>query len=82
MKDSKGNFHGPLRIWNKKLTYPGLAMTRSIGDAVAHNLGCASHPDVKELKITSADKQIIIASDGVWEKMSNQDVANLVGADP
>jgi hypothetical protein len=34
-RDSEGRPIGPLRVWLKNENYPGLAMTRSMGDAVA-----------------------------------------------
>jgi len=45
-KDSKGKETGPMRIYNKKLLSPGLAMSRSLGDRFAHTLGCSSEADV------------------------------------
>lgn len=35
---------GPLRVWAKAEEYPGLAMTRSIGDDVAKRLGVIPEP--------------------------------------
>lgn len=38
----KGRFGenvGPARVWLKKEAFPGLAMSRSIGDACAHSVG-------------------------------------------
>lgn len=37
--DSKGNPVGPARVWLKNQNIPGLAMSRSIGDTVAHSVG-------------------------------------------
>ena len=38
--------HGPLRIYNKAHTSPGLSMSRSLGDNFAHTLGCSCEPDI------------------------------------
>lgn len=54
---------------------PGLAMSRSLGDRVAHSVGVSSVPEVKEFYLSRDDKFIVIASDGVWEFLSNEDVA-------
>lgn len=43
----KGRFGenvGPARVWLKKESYPGLAMSRSIGDACAHSVGVIAEP--------------------------------------
>ena len=35
---------GPHRVWLKHENYPGLAMSRSIGDACAHSVGVSALP--------------------------------------
>ena len=35
---------GPYRLWLKNENYPGLAMSRSIGDFCAHSVGGISEP--------------------------------------
>jgi len=52
-------------------------MSRSIGDFVAHSVGVIETPEVKEYQLNLDDQIIIIASDGVWEFMSNQVVAEI-----
>ena len=37
---------GPSRVWLKNLLIPGLAMSRSLGDRVAHMAGVVSTPEV------------------------------------
>ena len=42
-----GEPEGPMRIWaGASDQWPGLAMSRSIGDSVAHNHGAISEPDI------------------------------------
>lgn len=53
---------------------PGLAMSRSLGDKAGREVGVISEPDIYEILLKEEDKFIIIASDGVWEFLSNQDV--------
>ncbi|CAN0005566.1 unnamed protein product [Discosporangium mesarthrocarpum] len=36
---------GPQRVWLGNMDMPGLAMSRSLGDTVAHTAGVTSHPD-------------------------------------
>ena len=70
---------GPYRVWSKNGGYPGLAMSRSIGDTLAHKVGVSDMPEVMEFIISNVKPlSIVIASDGVWEFMSNDSVKNVV----
>ena len=53
-------------------------MSRSFGDQVACRVGVNAVPEISELRMTPADKVIILASDGVWEFLENQQVADIV----
>lgn len=53
-------------------------MSRSMGDRLAHSVGCSADPEVWEFTLGLHDKFLVIASDGVWEFLSNEDVANIV----
>ena len=50
---------------------PGLAMSRSLGDVLAHSVGVSSLPEVKSYQIGVQDKFIVIGSDGVYELLKN-----------
>ena len=70
---------GPFRVWFKNEDYPGLAMSRSIGDKLAHKVGVSDIPEIKEFNIDDFEPlAIIVASDGIWEFMPNEDVKNTV----
>ncbi len=70
---------GPYRVWFKDGDYPGLAMSRSIGDTLAHKVGVSNIPEIFEYNINSVKPiAIIVASDGVWEFMSNEQVKNIL----
>ena len=57
--------------------------TRSIGDADATaSLGVIPQPEMLEEKLTEDDKYLVLATDGVWDVMSNTDVAELVSRYP
>lgn len=77
-RDAHGNPLGPLRVWLKNEDIPGLAMTRSFGDAVAARVGVNALPEMSEVELSIHDKFIVLASDGVWEFMQNIDVAKVV----
>ena len=65
-------------MWLKDEDLPGLAMSRSFGDLVACQVGVNAIPECREVTLTADDKVIVLASDGVWEFMSNEEVANVV----
>ena len=70
---------GPYRVWLKNENYPGLAMSRSIGDGVAHSVGVSDLPEIKEFDMEKVEPlAMIVSSDGVWEFMSNEDVKGIV----
>ena len=58
---------GPLRLFNKKMQKPALAISRSIGDTYAHSLGVIGVPDTTHRLLESTDRIVVLASDGVWE---------------
>ena len=78
IEDDNGNWTGPLRVWEKGSEGPGLAMTRSLGDKVGSKIGVVCTPEVFKYFIKEEDRAFIIASDGLWEYMNNQDVTNSV----
>lgn len=73
-RDESGSSGGIYRIWNSTKEGPGLAMTRSLGDKAGREIGVIADPDIYEIILKEDDRFIIIASDGVWEFLSNADV--------
>ena len=70
---------GPYRVWFKDGDYPGLAMSRSIGDALAHKVGVSNIPEIMEFNINNVKPiAVVAASDGVWEFMTNEQVKNII----
>ena len=61
-------------------------MSRSVGDFVAGSVGCICEPgiviinliEMHEYELSSESRFIVIASDGVWEFLSNKRVMELV----
>jgi serine/threonine protein phosphatase PrpC len=68
---------GPYRVWVKGERYPGIAMSRSIGDLIGTSVGVICIPDIFEIKIEPSFKFITIASDGIWEFLQNDQVKDL-----
>jgi serine/threonine protein phosphatase PrpC len=77
-QDENGNPVGPARVWLKDQDLPGLAMSRSLGDAVAASVGVIPEPEILEFLLTAEDKFIVIGSDGVFEFLSNEEVVKIV----
>ena len=70
---------GPYRVWLKKEDVPGLAMSRSFGDFIAKSVGVINEPEVFEIGIAECKvKAVIIASDGLWEFLSNDTITDIV----
>ena len=78
IEDDEGNWTGPLRVWEKGSEGPGLAMTRSLGDKIGKKIGVCCTPEVTKYDIKEEDKVFVLASDGLWEYMDNQEVTDLV----
>ena len=76
--EEDGEKSGPYRVWKKGESYPGIAMSRSIGDYIASSLGVIPEPKFIEEKIDKETRFIVLASDGVWEFLENKRVAEIV----
>ncbi|KAI9348762.1 phosphatase 2C-like domain-containing protein [Zopfochytrium polystomum] len=71
---------GPLRIFKGTLPYPGLVVTRSLGDAVAGRLGVLCEPEVIDMKVNpKRDRFFILGTDGLWDGL-DIDVAVSIAA--
>ena len=77
MLDSKGKRNGPFRVWAGKENYPGLSMSRCIGDLKGKKCGLISEPQIIEYEIDEKSKYMVICSDGVWEFSNNEDVMRM-----
>ena len=76
--EEDGEKTGPFRVWAKGQLYPGIAMSRSIGDFVASNLGVIPEPVCLEETVDKDTKFIVLGSDGIWEFLENKKVAEIV----
>ena len=77
LTDQFGCKVGPYRVYKNGLTYPGLAMSRSLGDFQAKDCGVITKPEIIEYNINHSSKYMVICSDGVWEFLSNEQVRDL-----
>ncbi|KEP66938.1 UNVERIFIED_CONTAM: PP2C, putative [Hammondia hammondi] len=71
----------PHRVFLKNRLFPGLAMSRAIGDTIATQAGVIPDPEVREYEILEGrDEFLLICSDGVWEFISSQEAVDMVSA--
>lgn len=74
-----GEDPGPMRVWLADIDVPGLAMSRSLGDDVAHSVGVSNEPEITVHKIDNDDDLFLMyASDGIWEFIPNETAATIV----
>ena len=76
--NKEGNYFGPQRVYLPGMNVPGLSMTRSFGDKLAHSVGVIDKPrnynsflyylEIKEFD-TKNIRSIILGSDGLWEHL-------------
>jgi len=69
----------PYRVFQSGTGIPGLAVSRAIGDGIAHQVGVTHIPEVTTVALTSDHSFLLLCSDGVWEFLSPQDAVSLVG---
>ena len=61
---------------SKKEQGKGLHISRSIGDFTLHKAGIViAEPEIKHFNLEEDDQILILASDGIWDKMKVQNVA-------
>ena len=77
-RDNEGNYVGPDRVWLQGGDLPGLAMSRSFGDEVAHLVGVITEPEIVEYYFCKEDKFIILGSDGLWEFINSEECVEIV----
>lgn len=70
------------RVWLPFDDAPGLAMARAFGDFCLKEYGVISIPEFSHRILTERDKFIVLASDGVWDVLSNEEVIEIVSSVP
>jgi len=67
----------PQRIFARGQDTPGLAMSRAVGDLVAHQVGVIHQPGIRRFSV-EVDQCILCCSDGIWEFMKSAEAVKLV----
>ena len=57
-------------------------MSRAFGDFVLKDSGLISVPEVSYHRITDHDQFVVLATDGVWDVLSNNQVVTIVASAP
>ncbi|CAN6219265.1 unnamed protein product [Urochloa humidicola] len=70
------------RVWLPFDDAPGLAMARAFGDFCLKDYGVISVPEFFHWSLTEKDQFVILASDGVWDVLSNQEAVDIVATAP
>ncbi|XP_008777865.2 probable protein phosphatase 2C 33 isoform X2 [Phoenix dactylifera] len=73
---------GVARVWLPNSNSPGLAMARAFGDFCLKDFGLISVPEVSYRRVTERDEFIVLATDGVWDVLSNKEVVDIVASTP
>lgn len=67
MRNREGAFVGPHRVFGPDGFAPGLAMSRSLGDLLAHSLGVCPLPITSQRRLTSQDQFVV----RVWHYLNH-----------
>ncbi|XVE89202.1 hypothetical protein DITRI_Ditri19aG0131700 [Diplodiscus trichospermus] len=70
------------RVWLPNNDSPGLAMARAFGDFCLKDFGLISVPDIFYRRLTERDEFVILATDGVWDVLSNKEAIDIVASAP
>ncbi|PAN36034.1 hypothetical protein PAHAL_6G252100 [Panicum hallii] len=70
------------RVWLPNNDSPGLAMARAFGDFCLKDYGLISVPEISYRRLTEKDEFIILATDGVWDVLSNKEAVDIVASAP
>jgi len=80
-----GQAQGNHRLWERDSELPGLMISRSFGDTVAHGVGCTAVPEVAgPLRLNPECGNpafLVLASDGVWDVLSQEHVGQVLRGD-
>ncbi|XP_074284916.1 putative protein phosphatase 2C 1 [Silene latifolia] len=70
------------RVWLPFDDAPGLAMARAFGDFCLKDYGVISVPEFAHRTLTDRDQFIVMASDGIWDVLSNEEVIEIISTVP
>jgi len=71
------------RVFSKQGMYPGLNMSRALGDCIGHReAGLSAQPDIKEVDLSQYDEaeevMLVLCTDGVWEFIQSHEAVDMM----
>ena len=69
---------GCIRVWDSSQIY-GVAMSRSLGDMQCHPF-IIPIPDITTRMLDDKDRLMVLATDGVWDVMENEEAVSVANA--
>lgn len=73
---------GTSRIFAQGCQWPALALTRSLGAAIAMTCGVTAEPEIASLRLTpGADELLVLGTDGLFEFCNTKEVATRLSTD-
>lgn len=76
-QDRIQNCGGKVLDFNGKRVMGLLAMSRAIGDHCLRNVGVVAEPEVTIIPRSPEDEFLVLASDGLWDALSDSEVCDL-----
>ncbi|KAH7283769.1 hypothetical protein KP509_34G023100 [Ceratopteris richardii] len=70
------------RFWLPHANTPGLAMSRAFGDFCLKEHGLIATPQIIHRNIMDEDEFIVLATDGVWDVLSHEEVMDVILSSP
>mmetsp|Transcript_72028 Transcript_72028/g.156376 ORF Transcript_72028/g.156376 Transcript_72028/m.156376 type:complete len:384 (+) Transcript_72028:78-1229(+) len=71
------------RVYAKAARYPGLNMSRCLGDLLGHvECGLSCEPEVSTVDILSQHKWLLLCSDGIWEFITPDQAVSIIASYP
>lgn len=78
IKNAQNQPIGPYRVFDSIGQYPGISVSRALGDTQLKDSGIISEPVLSTHCLSDDDYFIVVASDGIWDVMDNEDVIYFV----
>jgi len=75
-----GGEGGTRRVFMKDKHYPGLAMSRALGDLVANKLGVLAEPEVITGLTFAPQDSVLLATDGLWDVLPKERVVTNISS--
>lgn len=69
---------GKLRLFVRGEEWPGIPLTRCLGNAIAHRLGVTMAADIEGKDLKETMHFLVVATDGIWGVLQEQEVVDMV----